>query len=56
MNNTVTKDMLIWHDNRCGIYKHPKAGYVLIEYGSDYARYMPARQAKAFIKMAQAKS
>ena len=46
---TVTKDMLIFHTDKYGIYKHPKQGYCIIENG--YARWMPARQAKSLIKM-----
>ena len=45
---TVTKAMLEWHDDTCGLYKTPK-GYVLIEYASGDARWMPVRQAKQFM-------
>jgi len=46
---TVTKDMLVWHDARCGMYKTPK-GYCLVEYATGDARWMPVRQAKDFLK------
>ena len=46
---TVTPEMRIWYDNRCGLYKTPK-GHVLIEYATGDARWMPVRQAKHFLK------
>ena len=47
----VTKDMLIWHDDRSGMYKTPH-GYVLVEYATGDAQWMPDRQAKSFLKLA----
>ena len=46
---TVTKDMLVWHDDRCGMYNTPQ-GYVLIEYATGKIRSMSVRQAKSFLK------
>ena len=49
---TVTRDMLIWHDDRCGMYKTPQ-GYVLVEYTTGDARWMGARQAKYFMSLSE---
>ena len=51
MTEKVTKEMLVCGDEQCGLYKHPKEGYVLIEYSTGDARFMPARQAKNWIKI-----
>ncbi len=47
---TVTKDMLVWHDSRCGMYKSPTQGYVLVEYSTGDCRWMDAHQARKFMK------
>lgn len=47
---TITKDMLIWHDDRSGLYKSPK-GYVLVEYATGDARWMNKRWANDFLKV-----
>ena len=51
MSVTITKDMQVWHDERCGMYKHPKQGYVLVEFSTGDGRWMPVRQAKNFLKI-----
>ena len=47
---TITKDMLVWHDQRSGLYKSPQ-GYVLVEYKTGDARYMSQQQAKNWLEM-----
>ncbi len=47
---TVTKDMLIWHDTQCGLYKTPQ-GHVLLEYQTGDGHWMSARQAKNWLKL-----
>lgn len=46
---TVTKEMLEWQDDTCGLYKTPE-GYVLVEYSSGDARWMNHSQAKDFMR------
>lgn len=48
----ATKEDLVWHDDRCGMYK-TKEGYALLEYTTGDVMWMSARQAKSFIKLAK---